>query len=88
MRETELREKDILIQDNLIRFSTFLQGQEMRRNKDEELAKTEQNVSAFLLKSFFNQLTCYFCAENRRKKERNQAVGGKVENPVSSQRID
>ena len=38
MREAELREKDILIQDHLIKFSTFLQQHEMRRKKDLELA--------------------------------------------------
>jgi len=42
LQEAELREKDILIQDNLIKFSTFLQQQEMRRVKDEELAQTEK----------------------------------------------
>jgi hypothetical protein len=43
--EQELKEKDTLIQDNLIRFSTFLQQQEQRRKKDEENAKIEQAVS-------------------------------------------
>lgn len=37
LQEAELREKDILIQDNLIKFSTYLQQQELRKNKDEEL---------------------------------------------------
>jgi hypothetical protein len=41
-----LREKDTLIQDNLIRFSTFLQQQEQRKKKDEELAKIEILVGA------------------------------------------
>ena len=36
VREKELREKDILIQDNLIRFSSFLQQQDQRKKKDEE----------------------------------------------------
>jgi hypothetical protein len=40
-REAELREKDILIQDHLIKFSTFLQSHEMRRKKDSELCKGE-----------------------------------------------
>jgi hypothetical protein len=41
-REQELKEKDTLIQDNLIRFSTFLEQQQQRRRKDEELAKQEE----------------------------------------------
>ena len=45
MQEAELREKDILIQDNLIKFSTFLQQQEMRKKKDVELTKAEERVS-------------------------------------------
>lgn len=40
-REAELREKDILIQDHLIKFSTFLQSHEMRRKKDFELHRIE-----------------------------------------------
>lgn len=45
IREQELKEKDTLIQDNLIRFSTFLQQQAQRKNKDEELTKVEEQVS-------------------------------------------
>jgi nitrogen fixation/metabolism regulation signal transduction histidine kinase len=41
-RESELREKDTLIQDHLIKFSTFLQSHEMRRKKDAELHKIEE----------------------------------------------
>ncbi len=41
LQEAELREKDILIQDNLIKFSTFLQQQEMRKKKDVELTQIE-----------------------------------------------
>ncbi len=41
-REAELREKDILIQDHLIKFSTFLQSHEMRRKKDAELYRIEE----------------------------------------------
>ena len=41
VREKELREKDILIQDNLIRFSSFLQQQDQRKKKDEEAAQQE-----------------------------------------------
>ena len=41
MREKELREKDILIQDNLIRFSSFLSQQETRKKRDEEACDTE-----------------------------------------------
>ena len=41
-QEGDLREKDIMIQDNLIKFSTFLQQQEMRRKKDTELYYGEQ----------------------------------------------
>lgn len=41
-REAELREKDILIQDHLIKFSTFLQSHEMRRKKDYELYRIEE----------------------------------------------
>ncbi len=37
-----MREKDILIQDHLIKFSTFLQSHEMRRKKDSELLKIEE----------------------------------------------
>lgn len=44
IREQELREKDTLIQDNLIRFSTFLQQQEQRRKKDENAAIEEKAV--------------------------------------------
>jgi hypothetical protein len=39
-----LREKDTLIQDNLIRFSTYLQQQEQIKKRDEELAKVEEIV--------------------------------------------
>lgn len=42
MREKELREKDILIQDNLIRFSSFLSTQDTRKNKDLEAAEIER----------------------------------------------
>lgn len=42
MREKELREKDILIQDNLIRFSSFLQQQDTRKTKDLESAEMER----------------------------------------------
>lgn len=42
VREKELREKDILIQDNLIRFSSFLQQQDQRKKKDEEQAALER----------------------------------------------
>jgi Domain of unknown function (DUF4200) len=41
-REAELREKDILIQDHLIKFSTFLQSHEIRRKKDTELFQAEE----------------------------------------------
>ena len=41
-RESELREKDILIQDHLIKFSTFLQSHDMRRKKDLELYRIEE----------------------------------------------
>ena len=41
MREKELREKDILIQDNLIRFSSFLSQQDTRKTKDLESAGIE-----------------------------------------------
>lgn len=46
MREKELREKDILIQDNLIRFSSFLSQQDTRKTKDVEAAKIERDVSS------------------------------------------
>lgn len=42
VREKELREKDILIQDNLIRFSSFLSQQDIRKTKDIEAAQAEQ----------------------------------------------
>ena len=42
MREKELREKDILIQDNLIRFSSFLSQQDTRKTKDLEAAQIER----------------------------------------------
>ena len=45
MREKELREKDILIQDNLIRFSSFLSQQDTRKTKDLEAALLEKSVS-------------------------------------------
>ena len=38
VREKELREKDVLIQDNLIRFSSFLSQQDTRKTKDLEAA--------------------------------------------------
>ena len=41
MREKELREKDILIQDNLIRFSSFLLQQDTRKKRDIEAAQNE-----------------------------------------------
>ena len=47
MREKELREKDILIQDNLIRFSAFLSQQDTRKTKDNEAAQLERAVSRF-----------------------------------------
>jgi hypothetical protein len=46
VREKELREKDILIQDNLIRFSSFLSQQDTRKTKDVEAAKIERDVSS------------------------------------------
>ena len=48
LQEAELREKDILIQDNLIKFSTFLQQQEMRKKKDIETTKAEERVSQII----------------------------------------
>ena len=47
VREKELREKDILIQDNLIRFSSFLSQQDMRKTKDLEAAQIEKIVSSY-----------------------------------------
>jgi len=41
LQEAELREKDVLIQENLIRFSTFLQQQNMRKNKDKDHTDNE-----------------------------------------------
>ncbi len=41
VQEAELREKDVLIQENLIKFSTFLQQQNMRKNKDIEVTNNE-----------------------------------------------
>ena len=41
LQEAELREKDVLIQENLIKFSTFLQQQNMRKNKDVEVMNNE-----------------------------------------------
>ena len=46
VREKELREKDILIQDNLIRFSSFLSQQDTRKTKDIEAALIERAVSS------------------------------------------
>ena len=43
VREKELREKDILIQDNLIRFSSFLLQQDTRKKRDIEAANSEQD---------------------------------------------
>ena len=43
VREKELREKDILIQDNLIRFSSFLQQQDTRKRRDQQAAQDEKN---------------------------------------------
>ena len=42
VREKELREKDILIQDNLIRFSSFLSQQDTRKTKDLDAANVER----------------------------------------------
>ncbi len=52
-REQELKEKDTLIQDNLIRFSTFLQQQEQRKKKDEDLAKGEE-----IVRTPYSELNC------------------------------
>lgn len=70
MREKELREKDILIQDNLIRFSSFLSQQDTRKTKDLEAAKIERDVSPIL-----NLISLGI--ENRRKRQRD--VDGRVE---------
>ena len=43
VREKELREKDILIQDNLIRFSSFLLQQDTKKKRDEEAAGNERD---------------------------------------------
>ena len=42
VREKELREKDILIQDNLIRFSSFLSQQDTHKTKALENAQIER----------------------------------------------
>ena len=49
LQEAELREKDILIQDNLIKFSTFLQQQEMRKKKEMDQTENELKVSNNLM---------------------------------------
>lgn len=46
LQEAELREKDVLIQENLIKFSTFLQQQNMRKNKDIEVTNNEMQKIA------------------------------------------
>ena len=45
MEEHELRTQDLLIQDNLIKFSNYLQSQENRKQKNTELKKQEDEVS-------------------------------------------
>lgn len=80
LREKELREKDILIQDNLIRFSTFLQSQEQRRNKDKEAAKVEEAVSGVLWVDLWS--------ENRREEKGDVAVGEHSAQPRASEAAD
>ena len=65
-REQELKEKDTLIQDNLIRFSTFLQQQEQRKKKDEDLAKGEE-----IVRTPYSELNCWCLLETRRETKRN-----------------
>ena len=68
LQEAELREKDILIQDNLIKFSTFLQQQEMRKKKDIETTKAEERVSQIIsqnLTPFFIQYRKFKNITNR-----------------------
>lgn len=72
IREQELREKDTLIQDNLIRFSTFLQQQEQRRKKDENAAIEEKAVRLRV-----NRL------ETAGEAERDRAAEGAIQRPRS-----
>ena len=46
MQEHDLRQKDVLIQDNLIKFSNHLQIQENRKQKNIELKKNEDEKIA------------------------------------------
>ena len=58
MQEHDLRQKDVLIQDNLIKFSNHLQIQENRKQKniefkkaeDEQIAKLDRRIEKATLK--------------------------------------
>ena len=43
-RETELRDKDLKIQESLIKFSKFLQENELKRKKAKDKQENEQKV--------------------------------------------
>ena len=74
LQEAELREKDILIQDNLIKFSTFLQQQEMRKKKDIETTKAEERVSQIISQN----LTPFFYPIQKIQ-EYNQSIADKLQ---------
>jgi hypothetical protein len=67
LQEAELREKDILIQDNLIKFSTFLQQQEMRKKKDLDATDSELKVSLIFIQKHPNIENWRLRARNCRK---------------------
>ena len=74
LQEAELREKDILIQDNLIKLSTFLQQQEMRKKKDIETTKAEERVSQIISQN----LTPFFYPIQKIQ-EYNQSIADKLQ---------
>ena len=75
LQEAELREKDVMIQDNLIKFSTFLQQQEMQKKKN--IASTNQE------KQRIQQLNEEI-QEKQIMLQRYQTIVGKIEKKVKN----
>jgi DNA repair exonuclease SbcCD ATPase subunit len=75
-QENELRQKDFLIQENLIKFSTFLQQQEMRKKKDQELKGLEEKKIEQLEEEILekNQLHELYQAKAKRIEDKVNAM--------------